>query len=151
MDGVAPHGEGTGWVAQRGELDDLPRFAREHHLSYDVEEESPAADAQEAATFEVRLFATHGEDRLEAPTCPRCVELTTTLREFATRVVTALDATSWAEILEPAPVLYTAANQHGPDEVSVVLRVLDERADAPGEGRVGTLEHHLKSLGIERR
>ncbi len=134
------------------ELEELRHYAREHHVSYAVEEEPPAAAKQVGRTFDVRLFATHGEDRLEAPSCPACVEVTQALHSLAARIVATADASSTAEVLESSPVLF-APTPHGPDEVSVVLRVLEERSDERGASgsSLHRIEDRLRTLGVSRR
>jgi len=129
--------------------EELRRFAREHHVSYCIEREAPAAREHLGSTFEVQLFATHGEDRLEAPACPRCVELTRELTSFASELLALADAGERAEILPPTPVIYASTDPQGPDEVSLVLRVMAERA-AP-DGHLRRIEDGLKALGIPRR
>ncbi len=133
--------------------EEFRRFAREHRVRYDVEAEPPPRVARGGRTFEVRLFATHGDDKLEAPGCPSCVELARDLRSFATQVVTAVEGADWAEVMEPAPVIYASTDQKGPDEVSIVLHVLGERPDdtPDTDPRVRRIEDHLKAVGAARR
>ncbi len=131
---------------------DLQRFAREHHVSYDVVEDAQPAAGQQGRAFELRLFATHGEDKLEAPLCPRSTELARELQSFASGIVASVDGAGWAEIMEPPPVVYAAASQRGPAEVSLALHVLgDPNESGAADGHVRTLEQNLKALGISRR
>lgn len=133
--------------------EDLRQFARDHHVCYEVAEDPPAKK-EAARSFEVRLFATHGDEPLEAPLCPRCVEVSRALKSFASAVVASVDAGGWAEIRESSPVLYASTDPRGPDEVSLSLHVLggrrDERAAASDE-HLHAVEEALKRLGIGRR
>jgi hypothetical protein len=135
----------------------LQRFARDHHVHYEVEPEAvDDGDKREVVGFEVRLFATHGEARLEAPTCPRCVELQRELRSFAEKVVASGDAAGRAEIAPAAPALYASTEVPDADEVTVAVRV---RCDAPehrsggtGEDRcLGEIRERLGALGVPKR
>ncbi len=132
----------------------LTQFAREHHVHYEVEaEEAGEAQASEVVGFAVRLFATHGEQKVEPPTCPRCLELVHALEGFAERVLAAGDAAERAEIVVGVPTVYQSTEVPGANEVSVAVRV---HCHAPehrgGEDRcIGDLRHRLDALGIPRR
>lgn len=128
-------------------------------MHYEVEPEAVGeGERRDVAGFEVRLFATHGESKLEAPACPRCVELQEELRSFAERVVASGEGAPHAEIAPSVPALYGSTEVPGADEVSVAVRI---RCDAPdhraaggggGEDRcLGELRHQLDALGVPRR
>lgn len=137
--------------------EDLGRFAREHHVHYELEPETAGdGDRPDVVGWEVRLFATHGEAKLEAPSCPRCVELQQELRSFAERVVAAGEAAPRAEIAPAAPALYASTEVPGADEVSIAVRVRcdapDHRAGQAGEDPcLGELRQRLDALGVPRR
>ncbi len=136
-----------------GTRDDLRRFTRDHHVSYDVVEE-PAAKAGAPPTFEVRLFASQGDHRLGAPMCPQCVDLKRELQSFASTLVETVDAAPWADVMESPPVLYSSGKSQGPDQVSVSLHVLGKR---PKQARRGSdehlhaLENGLRKLGVSTK
>jgi hypothetical protein len=132
-------------------------FVREHHVHYEVEpEEIEAPGRHEVTGWRVRLFATHGEDRLEDPTCARCVELRQELQEFAQALVPP-DAADHAEIVTgAAPRIYKSTEVPDADEVHVTLRVLcgaPERGAAAGpeERWLRPIADRLAALGVPRR
>ncbi|BDG05207.1 hypothetical protein [Anaeromyxobacter oryzae] len=139
------------------ETEGLGRFAREHHVHYEVEpEEVVERDRREVVGFEVRLFATHGESKLEAPACPRCVELLRELRSFAEQLVASGDAASRAEIVPRPSALYQSTEVPGADEVAVAVRVRCDAAEHRREGVaedpcLGGLRSRLDSLHVPRR
>jgi hypothetical protein len=140
---------------QRGES--LERFVREHHVHYEVEPEAAIDGGKaEVVGFGVRLFATHGEDRLEAPSCPRCLELQDELRAFAERVVATGDVAGRSEIAPSTRALYQSTEVHGADEVSVAVRVRCDRPDHRGAGAtedrcIGEIRERLSALGVPKR
>jgi hypothetical protein len=91
---------------------ELGRFARDHHVHYEVEPEAAADQGDEVVGFQVRLFATHGEQRVEPPACPRCVELLRDLRSFAEQVIAA-GAAGRAEIAPSVPATYQSTECPG--------------------------------------
>jgi hypothetical protein len=134
-----------------------PRFVREHHVHYEVEpEEVVAADHREVTGFRVRLFATHGEDKLEDPTCPRCLELRSELQAFARGLVPP-DAGDRAEVVPAAsPRLYRSTEVPDADEVHVTVRVLctspEQRAAGDAAERcLAPITARLAELGVPRR
>lgn len=138
--------------------DALARFAREHHVHYEVEpEEVFDREERELVGFQVRLFATHEKVKLEAPACPSCNELLGELRSFAEEVVhSASDAASRTEIVPALPALYQSTEVPDADEVALTLRVhcdtADHRRAGAGEDRcLGELRQRLEALGVPRR
>jgi hypothetical protein len=135
----------------------LQRFARDHHVHYEVEPEAVVeGERREVVGFEVRLFATHGESKLEAPSCPRCVELQKELRSFAEELVASGAARGRAEIAPETPALYASTEVPGADEVTVSVRVRCEapehRSGGTGEDRcLGELRERLGALGVPKR
>lgn len=132
-------------------------FVREHHVHYEVEpEEVQAPGRREVTGWRVRLFATHGEDKLEDPTCARCVELRRELQEFAQALVPP-DAEDRAELVTgAAPRIYRSTEVPDADEVHVTLRVLcstpAHRTDAAkGERCLRPIADRLSELGVPRR
>ncbi len=139
---------------ERHDGEALGRFAREHHVHYEVEREE-ASDARktELVGFAVRLFATHGEQKVEPPTCPRCLELVRELSSFAQDVLASGDTAARAEIAPATPAVYQSTEVPGANEVSVAVRV---HCHAPehrgGEDRcIGDLRQRLEALGVPRR
>lgn len=139
------------------EHDALQTFAREHHVHFEVEpEEVIEGERREVVGFDVRLFATHGESKLEAPACPRCVELLKELRSFAERVVGPGDTAERAEIAPPAPRVYQSTEVSGADEVELTVRVQchapQHRAAGKGEDPcLGELRERLHAIGVPQR
>ncbi len=135
----------------------LGRFAREHHLTYELEPEVVEGEQRDVVGFEVRLYATHGESKLEAPGCPRCVELAGELRSFAERLISAGDAPRWTEITPPgAPALYQSAEVPGADEVALAMRVRRDPRDGgtakpSDDPHVGEIRARLEAVGAHRR
>jgi hypothetical protein len=125
---------------------ELGLFAREHHVHYELETEARATAGPGGATFDVRLFASHGEDKLEAPGCPRCLELGRELRSFAERALVHGDAVAWTEIIQTPAVLYASTEPRGPDEVSVTVRVLGEAAPHEEGERGAGADPHLREI-----
>jgi len=136
---------------------DLGQFAREHHVHYEVEPEEVAdGERREVVGFQIRLFATHEESKLEAPACPRCVELRSELRSFAERLVAAGDVASRTEIVPATPVLYGSTEVPDADEVALTVRVhcdaADHRGEESGEDRcLGEVRRRLEAAGVPRR
>jgi len=136
---------------------DLGRFAREHHVHYEVEPEEVAdGERREVVGFGIRLFATHGESKLEAPACPRCVELLSELRSFAERLVASGDVAGHAEIVPQTPALYESTEVPDADEVALTVRVHcgapDHREPDSGEDRcLGEVRRRLEAAGVPRR
>lgn len=133
-------------------------FVREHHVHYEVEpEEVVAPGRREVTGYRVRLFATHGEDRLEDPACPRCVALRAELQEFARTLVPPPGQGDPAELVPSvAPKLYRSSEVPGADEVHVTLRVVcsapDHRvARGPEERCLAPIAARLAELGVPRR
>jgi hypothetical protein len=136
---------------------DLGRFAREHHVHYEVEpEEVGEGERRELAGIRLRLFATHPGAKLGVPGCDACVELLRALRSFTEQVVRAGHAGERAEILPARPKLYASDDSPEADEVALTVRV---RCDAPehrqpgaGEDRcLGEVRERLAELGVPRR
>ncbi len=137
---------------------EMRQFARDHHVHYEVEPEEihDRGGRRDVVAYRVKLFATHGESRLEAPGCPRCVELSRELRSFAERLVGSADAAGRTEILPPPAALYQSMEVPGADEVALTARV---RCDAPdhrpgGAGEdpcLGELRERLRGIGVPRR
>lgn len=142
---------------ERESGESLERFVREHHVHYEVEPEAAVDGGKaEVVGFDVRLFATHGEDRLEAPSCPRCVELQDELRSFAERLVASGAAAGRAEIAPASRALYQSTEVRGADEVSVAVRVRCDVPEHRGEGAtedrcLGDLRERLRELGVPKR
>lgn len=137
----------------------LARFAREHHVHYDVEPDTvDAGEQHEVVGFEVRLFAVHGEEKLEAPACPRCAELLKELRSFADRVVSP-GAAEWTEIVAETPALYQSHEVPGADEVELTVRVQCDpahRRPSPQEAasddpHFEEIRRRLEAVGVPRR
>lgn len=135
----------------------LARFARERHVHYELAaQEVPRAEEPEVTGFEVRLFATPGEEALQPPGSARHAELLRELRSFAERLMASGDAARRTEIVPTtAPALYASTEVPGADEVELTLRV---RCDAPehraggGEDRcIGELRQRLEAVGVPRR
>jgi hypothetical protein len=134
---------------------DAERFVREHHVHYEVRtDEIGDRDHREVVGFEVRLFATRGEGKLQAPACDESVELERDLRSFAEGLISG-EVAKRAELVPAAtPVLYASSEVPGADEVEVTMRVL---CDAHGAGKehgeqcLGELSDHLKAAGVPRR
>jgi hypothetical protein len=137
--------------------DGLRAFVREHHLHYEVEaEEVVAANRREVTGWRLRLFATHGEAKLEGPSCPRCLELTGELESFAGRIAPPAGADRAEVVPKAAPKLYRSTEVPGADEVSVTVRVLcaspEHRAASASEERcLEPIKAELDRLGIPRR
>jgi hypothetical protein len=131
---------------------ELGRFARDHHVHYEVEPEAAGDQGDEVVGFQVRLFATHGEQRVEPPACPRCVALLRDLRSFAEQVIAA-GAAGRAEIAPSVPATYQSTEVPGADEVSVAVRVHCHAPEHRGsEDRcLGELRERLDALGVPRR
>lgn len=136
---------------------DLARFAREHHVHYEVEpEEVLEHDRRELVGFQVRLFAMHEKVKLEAPACPSCNELLGELRSFAEEVVRESDAASRTEIVPALPALYQSTEVPDADEVALTLRVHCDSPDhaRPGGGEepcLAALRQRLDAVGVPRR
>ncbi len=133
-------------------------FVRAHHVHYEVEpEEVIGPERRDVTGWRVRLFATHGEDKLEDPTCPRCVELRRELQEFARALVPPDAGGETAEIVSgAAPKIYRSTEVPEADEVHVTLRVLctspaHRGARTPEEGCVAPIAARLAQLGVPRR
>ena len=137
--------------------EDLARFAREHHVHYEVAPEEVAeGDRREVVGFDVRLFATRGESKLPAPACPSCVELLAELRSFAERLVASGDVAGRAEIVPQTPALYESTEVPDADEVALTVRVHcaapDHRGGESGEDRcLGEVRRRLEAAGVPRR
>jgi hypothetical protein len=132
-------------------------FVREHHLHYEVEpEEVEAPGKHEVTGWRVRLFATHGEDKLEDPACPRCVELRRDLTAFAEALVPT-EGEDRAEVVSgTAPRIYKSTEVPDADEVHVTLRVLcgsaeHRAANARDERCLRPIADRLAQLGVPRR
>jgi hypothetical protein len=132
-------------------------FVREHHVHYEVEpEEVVAPGRREVTGYRVRLFATHGEERLGDPACPRCLELRHALQELARGLVPP-DGDDRAEVVSgAAPRIYQSREVPGADEVHVTLRVLcgspeHLSAQAPAERCLAPITERLARLGVPRR
>lgn len=139
---------------ERHDAEALGRFAREYHVHYEVEpEQAGEPRASEVVGFAVRLFATHGEQKVETPTCPRCLELVKELREFAEGVLASGDAAGRAEIAPATPAVYQSTEVPGADEVAVAVRVHCHAPEHRGaEDRcIGDLRQRLEALGVPRR
>jgi hypothetical protein len=137
--------------------DALRRFTREHHVHYEVEPEEAAAEGRREVTgFGVRLFATHGDSKLEAPQCPRCVALREELRSFALRLIAGADGDRAELVPATASKIYRSTEVPGADEVAVRLHVRctapEHRAPEGGEDRcLGAVRERLEALGVPRR
>ncbi len=136
--------------------EELGRFAREHHVHYEVEPETTGSgEGLEVVAVDVRLFATHGESKLEAPGCPRCVELSKDLQAFAEEVVRSGGEEGRVDVELGAPALYRSTEVLDADEVAITLRV---RCEAPehrraggGDPCLGGLRDRLAAAGVPRR
>ena len=136
--------------------DDLARFAREHHLHYDVEPEFvDAHDERKVVAFDVRLFAMHDEAALGAPGCEKCVEIEGALLSFAQQMVAGDEMAARAEVIRVPATLYESAEERGKDEVAVTVRV---RCDSPNQPREGSADDactrelcsRLADVGVRR-
>lgn len=132
-------------------------FVREHHVHYEVEpEEVVAPDHREVTGYRVRLFATHGEDRLEEPACRRCVELRGELQAFAQTIAPPGDGDT-IEVVSGAAADLQVGGGARRGEVHVTLRVLcgtpeHRRAAAePERACLGAITRRLEELGVPRR
>jgi hypothetical protein len=134
----------------------LEQFAREHHVHYDVEPR-PASQggAEHVVGFDLRLLATHGESKLEAPACPRCVELLGELTSFAREIISSADAASWAEIVPEPAVLYQSTEVQGADEVALTIRLSSaspaKSGEAGDDAHLKVLRDRLEGTGVPRR
>jgi hypothetical protein len=132
-------------------------FVRAHHVHYEVEpEEVVAPGKREITGWRLRLFATHGEDRLEDPACPRCLELRRELQEFARALVPPGEGDQAELVSAAAPKLYRSTEVPDADEVLVTLRVLctspaHRGARTPEEGCLAPFTARLSQLGVPRR
>ena len=133
----------------------LKQFARAHHVHYEVEPETVEGAPAEVVAFEVRLFATQGESRLDEPKGERSVALLDELRSFAEQLVPADEAAGRTEVLPTIlPALYRSTEVPEADEVALTVRA---RCEAPehrtgGEDRcLAELRHRLEALGVPRR
>ena len=136
----------------------LRQFAREHHLHYEVEPEVVGDTGHRELTgWRLRLFATHGEAKLEEPGCPRCVDLTSELCSFAETLTPDEDAGDTAEVVpRAAPKLYRSTEVPDGDEVAVTVRILcgspQHRAAGTSEERcLKPMKRELEGLGVPRR
>ncbi len=132
----------------------LERFAREHHVHYDVQPET-AVEGQrsEVVGFDVRLLATHEASRLEAPGCPACIDLLSGLRWFAERLVEEDAGAGAVDFLPEPAALRESTELRGADEVALTVRIYrdpGERAHAaPGEDpRLSALRQRLGAIGV---
>jgi hypothetical protein len=142
-------------MMERQDREPLERFAREHHVHYEVEPEVVVeGERREVVGVQLRLFATHGESKLEAPACPRCVDLLRDLRSFADRIVRWGDEADRIEIAPASPALYASTEVPGADEVALAVRV---RCDTPEQRRAGDdrcvaeLRERLREVGVPQR
>jgi hypothetical protein len=142
-------------MMERQDREPLERFAREHHVHYEVEPEVVVeGERREVVGVQLRLFATHGESKLEAPACPRCVDLLRDLRSFADRIVRWGDEADRIEIAPASPALYASTEVPGADEVALAVRV---RCDTPEQRRasddrcVAELRERLREVGVPQR
>jgi hypothetical protein len=133
-------------------------FVREHHVHYEVEpEEVVAPDHREVTGYRVRLFATHGDEKLPDPACPRCHELRSDLQAFARGLVPPDGEGDPVEIVAAAaPRIYASREVPGADEVQVTVRVLcsspgHRSARSPEEGCLAPIAERLSRLGVPRR
>lgn len=135
----------------------MQRFAREHHVHYEVEREEAVQGAErELVGVELRLFAAPPEGKLATPGSPGAVELLGELRAFAERLVGAEDAAHRAEIVPPRPALYQSEDAPDVDEVELTVRVHcaapEHRRPDAGEDRcLGELRARLEALSVPRR
>jgi hypothetical protein len=134
----------------------LEQFVREHHVHYDVEPRAATqGGAEHVVGFDLRLLATHGESKLEAPACPRCVELLTELTGFAQEIISSADAASWAEVVPEPAALYQSIEVRGADEVALTIRVLGASPTKSGEAsddpHLKVLRERLEGAGVPRR
>jgi hypothetical protein len=132
----------------------LGRFVREHHVHFEVAPELVTdGEEPEVVGFQVRLFATHGESKLERPGCPRCVELAKELRSFAEQLVVG-DLAERTDFVPQSPALYQSTEVPDADEIALALRV---RCNAPEHRRAGddhcivALRDRLHELGVPQR
>jgi hypothetical protein len=135
-----------------------PAFVREHHVHYEVEpEEVEGPGHREVTGYRVRLFATHGEEKLEDPACPRCLALRGELQAFARGLLPPDGEGDRVELVPTAaPRIYGSTEVPGADEVHVTVRVIcrspEHRGEAAPEERcLGGLRQRLEALGVPRR
>jgi hypothetical protein len=140
------------------EHDALTRFAREHHVHYEVEREEAVQEGRrELVGVEVRLFAAQPAEKLATPGSPGSVGLLGELRAFAEQVVApAGDPAHRAEIVPPRAVLYQSDEAPDMDEVELTVRVHCDapehrRADAGEDRCLGVIRERLEALGVPRR
>jgi hypothetical protein len=135
----------------------LERFARERHMHYEIAPEEVAeGERSEAVAFEVRLFATPGEARLEPPGSRRHLELLGELRSFAEQLVRSAHAESRAEIVPTtAPPLYASTEVDDSEEAALTVRVRcgapEHRAEGGEDRCIGDIRQRLTALGVPRR
>jgi len=134
----------------------LKRFAREHHVHYEVEPATvDGGQPPRLAGFELHVFAGHDGAKLEVPGCPRCVELTRELRSFVEQIVSSGDLGERAAIVPEPPAVYQSTEERDADEVRVTVRV---RCDPAGERRtraaddacMAELRERLAAAGVPR-
>jgi hypothetical protein len=139
--------------------DSLRRFAREHHVHYEVEpevvERGGEGEVKEVVAYQVRLFAAHEARKLAVPACAECNGLVRELRTFAEEIVSGSEAADRAEIVPAAPALYESDDDPGRDEVALAVRVRCERAEhrEPGAAETACLaefRRRLEELGVPR-
>lgn len=137
--------------------DTLERFAREHHVHYDVEQEAAVQGSdREVVGFDVKLLASRGESKLTVPGCPESKELLGELRSFAERLVASADAAGWVEILPDPAALYESTEERGADEVALTVRIRREDGEhapehASEDPRLAAVKQRLEALGVPQR
>jgi hypothetical protein len=139
------------------EPDALKRFAREHHVHYEVERvEAVQGERRELVGVEVRLFATQPAQKLATPASPGSVELLGELRSFAEQIVRAEDDAHRTEVVPPRPALYQSEEGPDVDEVELTVRIHCAAPEhrRPGAGEdpcLGAIRERLEALGVPRR
>lgn len=137
--------------------DSLARFAREHHVHYELAPEAlgPTEEGPAVASFRVRLFATPGEKALQPPGSRPHVELLGELRSFAERLIRARDPERAEVVPTTAPALYASTEVPGADDVELTVRVRcgspEHRADGGEDRCIGDIRRRLDELGVPRR
>lgn len=140
-----------------GELEDLQRFARVHHLHFDVAPEVVFRGTDRINVgYIVRLWAVHEKGARATPGCSMCLDLVKTLRRIAEHVLPPADRPTAAALDPYRPALYESGVVPGADEVSLEIRLHHRRdyalpIDACEERCLREIRSGLRALGVPER